>query len=284
MPKKYCVLYNPFSGNGRGEERSRALSKRLQAEIRYADMTAIDSYEAFFRTLGADEKLVLCGGDGTLNRFVNETRGLPLPAGTLYYPAGSGNDFARDLNLPEDSMPVPIAQYLERLPQVTVNGRTSYFLNGVGYGIDGYCCEVGDRLRSQNKQKINYALIAIKGMLFHFKPVNAVITVDGARHAFDHVWLAPAMNGRFYGGGMMPTPEQRRLEKGTVSVMTMHSRSRLRVLAIFPSIFKGKHVEHESVVQVYTGSHVTVEFDRPTALQIDGETVLGVSKYEVHAA
>ena len=32
-------------------------------------------------------------------------------------------------------------------------------------------------------------------------------------------------------------------------------------------------------VEVISGHDISVEFSRPTALQIDGETVLGVTKY-----
>lgn len=38
------------------------------------------------------------------------------------------------------------------------------------------------------------------------------------------------------------------------------------------------------MVSVFTGHEITVTFDRPTALQIDGETVSGVYKYRVTAA
>ena len=53
---------------------------------------------------------------------------------------------------------------------------------------------------------------------------------------------------------------------------------------IFPSIFKGEHIKHQRVVHVLTGHTITVEFDRPTALQIDGETILGVTKYAVYGS
>ena len=52
---------------------------------------------------------------------------------------------------------------------------------------------------------------------------------------------------------------------------------------VFPSIFKGEHVKHKELVWLMRGHHITVEFDRPTALQIDGETVLGVTTYSVTA-
>ena len=37
------------------------------------------------------------------------------------------------------------------------------------------------------------------------------------------------------------------------------------------------------MVKVFTGKEITVKFDRPCALQIDGETVLGVTEYKVKA-
>lgn len=179
---------------------------------------------------------------------------------------------------------VPLNKYIKNLPQVTVNGRTYRFINGIGYGIDGYCCEVGDALKLKSDKPVNYAGIAIKGLLFHFKPRNAVITVDGKKYNYKKVWLAPCMNGRFYGGGMMVAPAQNRLsEDGLISCVVMYGSGKLKTLAVFPSIFKGEHVKHTEMVAVMTGSEITVSFDKPTALQIDGETVLGVTSYSVKA-
>ena len=90
------------------------------------------------------------------------------------------------------------------------------------------------------------------------------------------------MNGRFYGGGMMCAPHQDRMnEKGLVSVIIVHSRFRIPLLIAFASVFKGKHVLYKSMVTELTGTYVRVEFDRPTALQIDGETVTNVTEYVV---
>ena len=93
------------------------------------------------------------------------------------------------------------------------------------------------------------------------------------------------MNGRFYGGGMMATPGQDRLNpERTVTTMTMYGAGKLKTLIAFPSIFEGKHVEKTKLVSTFTGKHVKVSFDRPVALQIDGETVLNVTEYEVNSA
>ena len=76
---------------------------------------------------------------------------------------------------------------------MTVNGKQYRFLNGIGYGIDGYCCQVGDEQREKSTKPVNYTAIAIKGLLFHYKPTNAVVTVDGETHNYRKVWLAPTM-------------------------------------------------------------------------------------------
>ena len=92
------------------------------------------------------------------------------------------------------------------------------------------------------------------------------------------------MNGRYYGGGMMAAPDQDRLKNDTVTTVLMYGKGRLRTLMAFPTIFKGEHVNHTEQVEVIKGRDVTVKFDQPTALQIDGETVLDVTEYRVTAA
>ena len=107
------------------------------------------------------------------------------------------------------------------------------------------------------------------------------VTVDGVKHTYKKVWLAPTMNGRCYGGGMMPTPDQDRLDpERKLSVLVYHGVGKLRALIVFPSIFKGEHLKHDKMCEVLTGHEITVEFDRPTALQIDGETVKNVTSYK----
>ena len=138
--------------------------------------------------------------------------------------------------------------------------------------------------KENTNKPINYTSIAIKGLLFHYKPTKATVTVDGKKHTYKKVWLAPTMNGKYYGGGMMPTPDQERLQDDKkLSILVFHNSGKLKALMIFPSLFKGKHIEHTKQVEVLSGKEITVEFDRPTALQIDGETILNVTKYTANA-
>ena len=277
------ILFNPNAGNGGAQNAAQALQKKL-GDAELFDMMHFGGYDALFSSLSPQDPIVLVGGDGTLNRFINDTQSLSIKNPIYYCAAGSGNDFLHDLGLEKGVEPVQLNEYLADLPTVTVNSKSYRFLNGVGYGIDGYCCEVGDKMRAEGKTNINYAGIAIRGLLFHYRPTHAIVTVDGKRYDFNRVWLAPAMNGRFYGGGMMVTPEQKRLGDGSLSVCIMYGSGKLKTLAVFPSIFKGEHVKHTEMVKVLTGHEIRVEFDRPTALQIDGETILGVTSYTVRSA
>lgn len=277
------LLYNPLSGNGQGEKTAKALQSRLGKSVQWTDLTKIKDLAGFFAGMEPEDEFILVGGDGTLNRLVNTVEEDALPEKLYFYPAGSGNDFWNDVKTEKDD-PIPLKPYLTHLPHVVVNGKNYRFLNGVGYGIDGYCCEVGDRLRATSDKPVNYTSIAIKGLLFDFHPCGATVNVDGKELRYKKVWLAPTMHGRFYGGGMMCAPAQDRLNpEGTVSLVVMHDSGKLHTLTVFPSIFKGEHVNHREMVDVLTGHRISVRFDHPCALQVDGETILNVMEYHVVA-
>ncbi len=274
------VLFNPHSGKGLGKEKAENYIKDCGAKSELIDMTQIGSYAEFCKGLTEEDCIYIFGGDGTLNRFINEIGDNAIGCRVYYYPAGSGNDFWADMETEGRDEPLCINKYIEELPSVFVNGKSYKFINGVGYGIDGYCCEIGDKLKAENKP-VNYTSIAIKGLLFHYKPTDAVVTVDGVEHKFKKVWLTPTMFGNHYGGGMIPAPEQKRDSADkNLSVMIFAGSGKIRTLMIFPSIFKGEHVKHKKQVTVLSGREITVKFDRPTPLQIDGETVLGVTEYK----
>lgn len=284
----FYVLFNPLAGNKTGEEAARLLLRKpsLSKEVLvFVDMTGIKCYNEFVSKLNENDKIILAGGDGTINHFVNDTSGIEINNDIYYYATGTGNDFLHEFGMEKGEDPFLINKYIKDLPSVTIDGKSKKFINGIGFGIDGYCCEVGDKLRETSDQPVNYTSIAIKGLLFKYKPTTATVSVDGEKHTFKKVWIAPTMNGKFYGGGMMTAPDQDRLnEDGIVTAVIMHRAGRLRTLITFPSIFKGKHINHKKTVAVLTGHNIEVEFDSPRPLQIDGETVLGVKKYRVSGA
>lgn len=278
----YC-LFNPLSNNKRGYEKVEELTKKFGAmtEIDVTKKTP-DELRAFTETLDKQNDVIyLVGGDGTLQRFTNCVYGLELPK-VMLYAGGTGNDFCNDLGEEKvkDGL-VEVNEYMKKLPVVHINDKSFHFINGVGYGIDGMCCQIADDQREKSDKPINYTSIAIKQLLFSYKRRNAEVTVDGVTKVYKNVWVCPTMNGRFIGGGMMIAPAQDRLnEKRTVSVVIAHGWSRLRMLMVFPRIFKGTHVT-SPIVDVLEGNTVTVKFTKPCAIQVDGETTRNVLSYTV---
>ncbi len=280
--KTYHILYNNAAGGHEaGTAACVALVKEL-GEIKMVNLENFEGHRDLVLGLGADEVIVICGGDGTLNHYINGLRGVEYENQVLYYPGGSGNDFYHCVSNKYPAELVDVTCFVKDLPTAIIKGKEYSFINGIGYGIDGYCCEVADKQREKGKTDINYAMIAIFGVLFYYKPCGVTVTVDGVEHRFENAWLAPIMNGRYYGGGMMPTPDQRR-NSGELSVMIFHDAGKLRLLTIFPSLFKGEHVKHDKYVTILRGKEITVKYDVPKPLQVDGETILDVPECTVKA-
>ena len=286
MNAKYIILYNPESGNKSAKSKVYDLDDILtNNDLEYVEMTPDFDYKTFMNKVKADERVVLCGGDGTVNRFVNEVDEADLSKPVFYFPLGSGNDFNRDVHGKLDNTLINLNNYMNNLPVVTINGNTKKFINGVGYGIDGWCCEMGDKLRAKDSTKpINYTSIAVKGALFQYKKTNATVIVDGKEYHYKDVFLASTMKGRFYGGGMMAAPSQDRNDpEHKVSVLVFRGKIRLQVLMVFSKIFTGEHLKKPKMCILHTGKNIKVSFDSPRAVQVDGETVLGVTEYTVKA-
>ena len=277
---KNYVLYNPLSGNGRGEK-SVNYVKLPEGDAVFLDVTEISDYSKFFDNLEKDDRVVICGGDGTLNRFINDTEKIDIKNDVLFLAAGSGNDFLNDLNLKPDNKPIKINDYIKNLPTLTVNGKSYRFINGIGYGVDGYCCAEKKQCLKKGK-KGNYVLIALKGLLYAFKPRNATVCVDGKEYKYSRVWMVTSMKGRFFGGGLMiaPTQDRNNLEN-SLSVIVAHNLSKLKIIFLFLTIFKGKHIKYKKYVAVHNSKEITVKYDKPAPLQIDGEVISDVESYTV---
>lgn len=279
---KNYILFNPLAGNGSCKQKTDALIVDENGEKVYYDITVADSYQTLFSKLDKDDKIIVCGGDGTLNRFINGIEGLDIANDILYFAAGSGNDFLNDIGEKPTDKPIKINEYIKELPVLYVNGETYRFINGIGFGLDGYACAECNRLRKEKGKKVSYAMVALKGLLGGYTPVNATVRIDGKEFAYKRVWLASCMKGKFFGGGLKIAPYQQRTSpKNEVTSIIVHNLSRLRILTVFPSLFKGTHVKYTQYVDMKKCNEVTVAFDRPIDLQIDGETVSKVSEYTV---
>ena len=278
------VLYNSNAGAHYGVDNIREKMETAfpGEELSLTSTITIDNKAEYIERIGADDKLVLVGGDGTLNRFVNSIEDKEYPFPIYIFAGGTGNDFINDVIGTGKDEIVQINEYIKDLPVINVNGKDYKFLNGIGFGIDGWACGEGNRKRDKSGKGPNYTAIALKGFLYKFKTMKATVTVDGVTEEYDNVWMCPTMNGRYFGGGMMVTPDQdRKNAEKELTAVTVSCKSRLRLLTLFPKVFKGTHKKYTNMFITRKGHEVNVRFNRPCDLQIDGETVFDVIEYSV---
>ena len=121
---KYYILYNPLAGHGNHDEKIAELKSHIDGECEDFFITDIECCNSFVSGLQPDDVIILSGGDGTLNRFVNAIDTDNLRNDVYYYASGSGNDFLHDLDRRVPCAPFKINQYLKNLPTVTVKGKT----------------------------------------------------------------------------------------------------------------------------------------------------------------
>lgn len=283
---EFVVLYNPHSGGGKGLAIAKEIEQLMgNNNYSYMDITAIDDFGTFVSALSPNMNIILTGGDGTLNSFINKIGDTEIKNNVYFYASGSGNDFARDIGFKKRTKPIIINDYIKNLPSVNIEGKDYKFINCIGSGMDGYCCGEVERLRALSKKIGNYLYAAIKALLYAYKPCTAHVNVDGKDFTFKNTWLVPTMNGRYFGGGFMAAPKQDRLNQDhSLSVVAMYSRNFIKIIIAFLLIMFGKHTIMKSMITVIEGHNISVKLDRKATLQIDGETIPDISEYTITSA
>ncbi len=275
------LIYNPLSRNGKNEKFIQKiidhLKKNGNAVVSY-NILAIDDVEAFASGCNDDDRIIIVGGDGTINHLANRIYDLKFKQDLFMYQAGTGNDFIRSLKTKLKI--VPIKKHIKKLPKVFYRDTSRYFLNGIGAGLDGY---VGHLVNTSvhKKNKINYFRHAFEGFA-KFKPISAEITIDGKTWREGRVWLASMMNGPYYGGGMKVAPNADRT-KPDLHLVILKDIPKWLLIMIFPTIYLGWHLIFKRFVKVYVGKEISVQFDKPTYLQIDGDVEYPIDHFSTKA-
>ncbi len=273
------ILFNPLANNGHGTEgldKPIAAVRSSGAEPQLMDLTAMDA-RAFLSALAVDDRVILCGGDGTLHHLINDLDGF-VPAAPIYvWKFGTGNDFLRDVKSRSAGSLTLLNDYIHDLPQAEINGRRSRFLNNVSFGLDGQVCELGEQEKARLGKKVSYIPLALRLAAREYRMVNASVTVDGETRTYERVWVASAFNGRYIGGGLMLAPDQDRLSDKLCCVV-FGGAGRAYILSRLPLVLWGGHVKLPTC-DVRFGNDIRVSFDSPAALNMDGEVVSGVTDY-----
>ncbi len=92
----FIVLYNPLAGKGTAQDKMRELESLMQGDrLYFSNMLDIRDYGAFFNDMPDGASIIICGGDGTLNRFLNDTEDIRHDCDIYYYPSCAARATAR---------------------------------------------------------------------------------------------------------------------------------------------------------------------------------------------
>lgn len=274
------ILYNPLANGGNGRQGIDDVQAHFPGSLLY-DITALNAND-FLTSLTGEDQVILCGGDGTIHHLVNDLADpTTLTVPVYIWKFGTGNDFWRDVPEKKELEMVLLNDYIKNLPYAMVNGKAIRFLNNCSFGIDGRVCEMGEAKKREKGGRVSYAAMALKAIGYDYKCAKARVTVDGVTKEYDKVWLATAMNGKYFGGGMKLTPGQDR-RSDRFCCIVWHKTPRLLALPLFISVFPGLHVHLKSMFDITWGNDIRVEFDRPCAINLDGEVTSGLTFYSAH--
>ncbi|MFZ9342717.1 MAG: diacylglycerol/lipid kinase family protein [Candidatus Nanopelagicaceae bacterium] len=269
----WLLLINPKSGNGRGNRVGKLVKQELKTlGIEYIDVSAdsaLGSQENLKSKLKESQKfngLFLIGGDGTVNLAVQELVGSDL--GLALIPAGTGNDFARTLNLKLKNPEQLIKHYLSSRPSLIDVGKVGekYFVDVLSTGFDSMVNERANAMkRIKGRAKYNVSILMV---LSTFKPKNYRFSIDGFSFESKAMLIAVS-NGICYGGGMKVTPDAK-IDDGLFDILILSPVSKFEFLKVFPKVFSGTHTTHPAV-KISRGK--SVEIDSDAVAYADGERV-----------
>jgi len=214
--------------------------------------------------------IVALGGDGLVGSCAEGLVGTETVLAVV--PAGNGNDFAHSLGL-HRKRPFLALECLREgrvRPVDAVRaegpGWERHFVCVGGAGFDSEVNAYANRLTRLHGAP-RY-VVAVFRTLVRFHPADFTVRVDGEE------WRLPAMmvavaNAAQYGGGMKVCPDAV-LDDGLIDVCVVGAISKAAFVAVFPKVFRGRHVTHPAV-RMLRGQKVEVEAGRAFDVYGDGE-------------
>ena len=273
----YHFIVNKVSGNGKGLTIWRNVEKILAVkQLNYR--VYFTSYPSHATEISKEIKngvTIVIGGDGTIHEVINGLIRSNIPMGII--PAGSGNDFARALNIPTNAEEAFewILTGNERTVDIGRIGDKSC-ATVIGIGFDGKVAQTVNTSKSKMWTKflrlgrVSYILSVFK-VLFGYKPADITIKIDDKTEEMTDVWLVAVANFPYYAGGMAICPNAKG-NNGYFELCVVHGMSKFQFVRAFPGVFKGKHVSHPSI-KMLTGKQIEISSSKAMIVQGDGEII-----------
>ena len=220
------------------------------------------------------DKLIVIGGDGTLNEVINNYHGKEF----IYLAYGSGNDLARSIKFNrniEISKLLDTNKYIEYDVGV-VNDRK--FCSGfdIGFNADIIKRTDGSKLKKYLGKYI-YLLKGVIGILM-LKKYKVKISWDDGEIETDKLYLLNAMIQPYEGGGIKFAPDATG-QDGKLHVMIMENISLVTFVYNYLCLLLKKHNKMRKVKQITT-NRLAIKTNQKY-FQIDGELINNTEQLNV---
>jgi diacylglycerol kinase (ATP) len=285
---KTVAVANPHACNGRvgrhWADYARSMSE-VFGPLEFCHTTAPGQMTLLVRQAihAGAERIVVVGGDGSVNEAVNGffENEQPIGAGVTLavWPVGTGCDFARSIGLSGVSLAQAYTNAAERRIDVGKASFTNleghresrYFLNISSCGSSGL---IADKVNKSHKwlgSQLSYYIGTLHGLMA-YRNQRVRLRVDDKTDEMLINSVAVA-NGRYFGGGMMIAPHAS-LENGALDIVVVGNVGMPTFLKDSPLLYKGKHLA-QPYIRSFRGSAVEVIplGDTPVLLECDGEQV-----------
>ncbi len=283
----YCLI-NPSSQSRKGIRTWRRIEKEIIKEkIPYKSIItkSMEDVVKAARILTTDnekKQLIIIGGDGTLNAFVNGIVHFDcIEIG--YLPVGSGNDFARGMGITKN--------YKEELQLILhdrrrrhifygianfSSGREQRFLVSSGIGYDARVCYDVDC----SKFKKIFNLLHCGRIIYLFTGVRyllradtfgGTLNVDGEdKIRGDHFLFCSFHMLPYEGGGFNFCPDQRP-EQNKLHICSVEGVAKWKIPFIIPQALAGTHIYRKGI-SIFQCREASIVADTPQYIHRDGET------------
>lgn len=296
------VVFNPASGRGRGAKRldtyRALLDEHLPGYAFGVTEKAGDEYTLAERAMDDGHDLVVAvGGDGTWSHVADRVMQRDGEVALSVLPAGTGNDFARNLDLsfadpaaavralasgrerkvdighvltPSAPTPIGTGAAAGRLATTSEPPRTRHFLNVIGFGFDVAVVDAAASARFLRGELL-YKVTALQ-QLFRFPGVGVRATDAEGEERDAHHLMVTVTNGAWFGGGFPIAPDGR-IDDGQLHACFISDASPLQRLGLFGRAEKGKHVG-DPRVEIRPSGGFRFDFGAPVRFEADGDVFL----------
>ena len=270
-----CIILNPTAGGVDDLDVVMTQLRRLpDAEIRLTGRRG--SAARFARTAlrKGREIIIAAGGDGTLNEVVNGIGENLGEARVGLIPLGTGNDFARTIDVPTDlatAIDCIVAGETRPVDLVRVTSdEVRYFVNVSAGGFSGL---VDEKLTPKMKKTWG-PLAYLRGAaaaLSELRAYRTTLAFDNSESLMLDLYNVVVANGRYVGGGTLIAPEAS-IDDGLLDIVLIPKRSAPELALLAAQVAMGTHLSSGAIV-FRRAAQLTVNSKPGMWFNVDGELV-----------